>query len=175
MIKVPNKVIHIWCDGSAINNGENVGCGGYGYVLLYGDFTNVDLNSKYCEDSNTLTGWGSSKGTTNQREEMKALINGLKRVTKPEIQIEVFLDSAYVKNCMEQRWYDKWRLNGWKNSKKEPVANRDLWEELLDIVESNMLFIKYTKIKSHTKVYYNELCDQLAKKGLDEARYGVSE
>jgi len=172
---VPNKVIHLWTDGSSINSGENVGCGGHGYVLLYGDFTDVDLNTKYCDDSHTLTGWGSATDTTNQREEMKALISALKRIKNHDILITVFLDSAYVKNCMEQRWYDKWRLNGWKNSKKEPVANKDLWEELIDIVESNMLFIKYVKVKSHTNVYYNELADQLAKKGLDEARYGVDE
>jgi ribonuclease HI len=165
-----SKTIHLWTDGSSINNGENVGCGGHGYVLLYGNFDGVDLNTKYCDDQFTLTGYGKASETTNQREEMKAVIEGLKRITTKSIPIEIFSDSAYFINCMNQRWYDNWRINGWKNSKKQPVANKDLWEEMLDIIESNMLFVKFNKVKGHSGIYYNELCDKLAGQGLDESR-----
>jgi ribonuclease HI len=169
-----SKQIHLWTDGSSINNGEEKGLGGHGYVLLYGKFDNVDLDSKYCDDKYTLTGYGSATNTTNQREEMKACIEGLKRIKKTDIPIVVFADSAYLVNCMNQRWYDKWRSNGWKNSKKEPVANQDLWEKLLRIIEDNGLFIKFQKIKGHAGIYYNELVDKLAGQGLKEVREKVS-
>lgn len=155
--------------GSAVNNGKNAGCGGYGYVLLYGDFLNIDINTEYCDKKFTLTGYGSAKETTNQRMEITSLIEALKRIRDPSIPIEVFMDSAYVLNCLSQRWYDKWRLNGWINSKEEPVANKELWEELISIIEDNMLFIKFNKVKSHTGIFYNEIVDKLAKKGLNEA------
>lgn len=165
-----SKQIHLWTDGSAINNGDEKGLGGHGYILLYGNFEGVDLDKKYCEDKFTLTGYSSSTETTNNREEMKSCIEGLKRIKKQDIPIVVFADSAYLVNCMNQRWYESWRRNGWRNSKKEPVANQDLWEELLEIIESNMLFVKFQKIKGHSGIYYNELVDSLAGKGLKEAR-----
>lgn len=165
-----SKQIHLWTDGSSINNGENKGLGGHGYVLLYGNFEGVDITTKYCDDEFTLTDWNGADNTTNQREEMKACIEGLKRIKTTDIPIQVFADSAYLLNCMNQRWYDNWRTNGWKNSKKQPVANQDLWEELLEVIESNMLFVKFNKVKGHSKVYYNELCDELARKGLDKMR-----
>jgi ribonuclease HI len=164
------KTIHLWTDGSSINNGENKGLGGHGYVLLYGDFEGVDITTKYCDDKFTLTGWEGASETTNQREEMKACIEGLKKIKNHSIPVTVFADSAYLINCMNQRWFDKWRINGWKNSKKEPVANQDLWEELLDVIESNMMFVKFDKVKGHSKVFYNEQCDVLARQGLDKMR-----
>lgn len=164
------KTIHLWTDGSSVNNGDEKGLGGHGYVLLYGNFDGVDITTKYCEDRFTLTGWGYDTNTTNQREEMKACIEGLKRIKNPDIPITVFADSAYLINCMKQRWYDKWRTNGWKNSKKEPVANQDLWEELLQIIEDGFLNVTFDKVKGHSKVQYNEDCDELARKGLNKAR-----
>lgn len=165
-----SKIIHLWTDGSAVNNGEEKGLGGHGYVLLYGNFENVDLDTKYCDDKFTLVGYSSATDTTNNREEMKSCIEGLKRIKKTDIPIVVFADSAYLVNCMNQRWYDSWRKNGWKNSKKEPVANQDLWEKLLNVIENNMLFVKFQKIKGHNGIYYNELVDRLAGQGLKEAR-----
>lgn len=178
-----SKSIHLWGDGSSINNGENVGCGGCGYTLLFGDFGKVCdedgkvkevFKTKYCEDDKfMLTGWEASKEhTTNQREEIKAIIYGLKRIKNYELPIEVFSDSAYLVNCMNDKWHINWRNNGWKNSSKKPVENQDLWEELLEIVEDNFLNIRWNKVKGHSKIYYNEQCDKLAGKGLDKARYG---
>lgn len=164
------KEIHIWTDGSSINNGENKGMGGYGVVLLYGDFSEVDIITKYCEDEFTKTDFRGATETTNQREEIKSVIEGLKMLKRTDVDVQVFSDSAYVVNCMNDGWYRNWRTNGWVNSKKKPVENRDLWEELLSIIEDNGFFIKFNKIKGHDKIYYNEFADQLAKKGLDEVR-----
>lgn len=168
------KSIHLWTDGSSVNSGKkDVGCGGYGFVLLYGDFNHLsddDLKTKYCDDKYMLTGFKGFTNTTNQREEIRAMAEGLKRINKYDIPIKIFSDSAYVLNGLQQRWFDKWRINGWKNSKKQPVENREQWEDLLSAIESNMLFVSYQKVKSHTGIYYNELADQLANKGLDQAR-----
>lgn len=167
------KEIHLWSDGSSINNGENKGLGGYGFVLLYGDFSNLteaDMKTKYCDDKFTMTGYKGYTNTTNQKEEIRSVIEALKRIQNTKIQIQVFSDSAYLVNCMNKRWFDNWRLNGWKNSKKQPVENREQWEELLEIIESNMLFIKFNKVKGHSKIFYNELADVQANKGLDEVR-----
>ncbi|MCR8994705.1 ribonuclease H [Brevibacillus laterosporus] len=164
------KEIHLWTDGSSVNNGAEKGLGGHGYVLLYGNFEGADLDIKYCDDKYMLTGFGSHTETTNQREEMKACIEGLKRIKNTNINIVVFADSAYLINCMKQRWYDNWRSNGWKNSKKQSVANQDLWEELLEIVEGKGLWVKFEKIKGHDGIYYNEMVDDLARNGLNEAR-----
>lgn len=169
------KTIHLWTDGSSINNGDKyVGCGGCGYTLLYGDFSHVDdklLRTEYCDEKFIKKGYHSSiEHTTNQREEIRAVILGLKSINNPNIPIEVFSDSAYVINCMNQKWYVNWRTNGWENSKKQPVENQDLWEELLEVIEDNFFKIKWNKVKGHSGIFYNELCDRLANKGLDEAK-----
>lgn len=164
------KTIHLWSDGSSINNGENKGMGGYGFALLYGNFENADLNTEYCTEKFMLTGFKGYTETTNQRMEIKAITEGLKRVSNKKIEIDVFSDSAYVVNCMNQRWFDNWRRNGWKNSKKQPVENQDLWEELLAEIEDNFLVVRFNKVKGHSKIFYNELCDKLANKGLAEIR-----
>jgi ribonuclease HI len=165
-----DKEIHLWCDGSSINHGEGQGCGGYGYILLYGNFEGLDLTQKYCDDKYTLSGYGSATNTNNQRMELQSVISGLKRITRYDIPITVFSDSAYIVECMNQGWYRGWRNNKWKNSKGKSVKNQDLWEELLNIIEDNFLMIKFVKIKGHNEVYYNELADRLAKKGLEEAK-----
>lgn len=169
------KTIHLWTDGSSINNGEKyVGCGGSGYCLLFGDFSKLsetDLKTEYGEEGSTLKGhFSSPEHTTNQREEIRAVILGLKRIKNSEIPIEVFSDSAYLINCMNQKWYVNWRTNGWKNSKKQPVENQDLWEELLEVIEDNFFKVKWNKVKGHSKIFYNEECDRLANIGLSEAK-----
>jgi ribonuclease HI len=164
------KEIHLWTDGASVSNGRYKGVGGYGFVLLYGDFSNVNLNEKYCDDRYMLTGYKGFTDTTNQRMEIMSVIEGLKRLTTFEIPIQVFSDSAYLVNCMNQRWFDKWKINGWKNSKKEPVENRDLWEELLSIIEDNFAKIKFNKVKGHEGIFYNEMVDSLAKKGLEQMK-----
>ena len=51
-----------------------------------------------------------------------------------EGRLEVVSDSTYVVNCFRDRWWEGWLKRDWKNSKKEPVANRDLWEPLIELV-----------------------------------------
>ena len=53
--------------------------------------------------------------------------------------VEVVLDSTYVVNCFRDRWYDGWLRRGWRNSNRKPVANRDLWEPLIELYLSRRL------------------------------------
>lgn len=108
---------------------------------------------------------GGERDTTNQRMELKAAIEGLKSLEKPS-KVKLHSDSAYLINCMNQRWYEKWRTNGWKNAKKKPVENRDLWEELLRI--SSVHDVEWIKVKGHSGVKGNERCDALVRKEIDK-------
>ena len=69
--------------------------------------------------------YGAERDTTNQRMEIRAAIEGLKRLQEPR-RVRLFSDSAYIINCMNDGWHLKWRRNGWKNSAKKPVKNADL-------------------------------------------------
>jgi ribonuclease HI len=75
---------------------------------------------------------GREQQTTNNRMELRAAIEGLKALEKPS-KVRLFSDSAYLINCMNEAWYAKWERNGWKNSKKKPVENANLWRELLKL------------------------------------------
>ena len=64
--------------------------------------------------------------------------------------IEIVSDSTYVVNCFRDRWYDGWRRRGWKNSQRQPVANRDLWEPLLDLALADGPEITFRWVKGHS-------------------------
>jgi ribonuclease HI len=74
--------------------------------------------------------------------------------------IEIVSDSTYVVNCFRDKWYVKWQKNGWKNSKREPVANDDLWRPLIELVRSNDVTFRW--VKGHSGDRMNDLVDQLA-------------
>ena len=149
-----DKII-IYTDGACSGNQNSENIGGYGAVLIY--------------KGHRKEIYDGEKNTTNNKMEMKACIEALKTLKKKEIGVEVYTDSAYVCNCINQKWYIKWKSNGWKNSKKDPVENKELWVELLDLVE-NLDDIKFIKVKGHSGVELNELADQLANKGMDKCR-----
>lgn len=84
---------------------------------------------------------GIETESTNQRAELLAVIHSLMwgvrqgpSFMRPQYAITVVSDSAYVVNCFRDRWYEKWEANGWISSGGKPVANRDLWEDLLRLV-----------------------------------------
>ena len=113
---------------------------------------------------------GGEARSTNQRMEIQAVVEGLKALKKP-CEVTVYSDSAYVVNCLNQRWFDNWRRNGWLNSSKKPVVNRELWEALLDAVENGGHAVSFEKVKGHANLLgrasseaerYNQRCDALA-------------
>ena len=77
----------------------------------------------------TVHGSGGEAHTTNQRMEVTAVLEALRaHADRPIGSITIVSDSTYVVNCFRDRWWVRWQQNGWKNSKKEPVANTDLWK-----------------------------------------------
>lgn len=109
---------------------------------------------------------GGERNTSNQRMELTACIKALEAITATEKPVAIYSDSAYLVNCMHERWYDRWRKNGWKNAKKQPVENRDLWERLLELLEGRR--VRFQKVEGHAGVELNERADELAQLGIRE-------
>lgn len=151
-----NKVT-IYTDGAASGNGTENARGGWAYMI--------------CADGgDTIKNYGGEVKTTNNRMEMMAAIKGLdaaRALYGKEVEIEVISDSAYLINCYMQKWYCGWERNGWINSNKKPVLNRDLWEILLPYFKDSK--IKFSKVKGHAGHIENEEVDKLAKRGAMEA------
>ena len=105
------KVI-IYTDGACSGN---PGPGGWGTILMYKEYKK-ELS-------------GGVKQTTNNIMEITAVLEGLKAL-KMQCEVEVYSDSAYVVNAFNSHWIDGWKKNGWKNSQKEEVKNKELWQEL---------------------------------------------
>lgn len=139
-------MIKIYTDGSATKTRY-----GWGYVFI--DDEGVSISS------------GTEDDSTNQRMELTAAINGLNHwklnyYNDFNDSILVYSDSAYLVNCYKQKWYESWQSNGWVNSKKEPVANQDLWEQLIPYF--NNPAISFVKVQGHTGDKYNEMANDLA-------------
>ena len=143
----------IYCDGSTKGNGKENSVGAWAYALINGEY-----NSLTYADSEAV------KDTTNQRMELHAAIEALTKVCAmaifPQDSVVVYTDSAYLHNCYTQGWYKNWQKNGWKNSKKQPVANQDLWEMLIPYFET--FGIDFVKVKGHAGNQWNEYVDNLA-------------
>lgn len=137
------KEVTIYTDGACSGN---PGPGGWGAVLIYGEATK--------EIS------GGEKVTTNNKMELTAPIEALKLLKEP-CKVKLYSDSAYLINCFKDKWYAGWEKNGWVNSKKEPVANKELWQELLRLTRIHD--IEWLKVKGHAGDYWNERCDELAR------------
>lgn len=112
---------------------------------------------------------GAAARTTNQRMELNAVLDALESLEGP---LEVISDSSYVVNCFRDRWWEGWIARGWVNSQKSPVANRDLWEPLVDQVRSRDVVFRW--VKGHSGDRWNDLADRLAVEAADsqEGRRG---
>jgi ribonuclease HI len=140
------KSVVIYTDGACSGN---PGPGGWAAVLIYRDMTK--------EIS------GGESHTTNQRMELQAVCEALECL-KEACEVRLHSDSAYVVNCITQRWYVSWRKNGWRNSKGDPVQNQDLWERLLAAMSRHQ--VHFEKVKGHAGVALNERCDELARQAV---------
>jgi ribonuclease HI len=136
----------IYTDGACSGN---PGPGGWGAVIFDNDNKQKNIS-------------GSEKNTTNNRMELSAAIMALEEVNINS-EITIYTDSTYVKNGITE-WVLKWKENGWKNSNKEPVKNKDLWEKLDNLCEQNTINWKW--VKGHASNKYNNLADELATKAI---------
>src|SRR6478736_7968456 len=107
---------------------------------------------------------GSEFPSTNQRMELRAAAEAIDHhLDSPDLTI--VSDSAYLINCMNNNWYKRWHMNGWRNVRGEPVANQDLWETTARYVQENPN-IKFEKVKGHSGDRGNDMADELATRGL---------
>lgn len=134
----------VYTDGACIGN---PGPGGWAWAVPDGPFAS-----------------GPEVLTTNQRMEIRA---ALEAVTTLEGPVEVVSDSTYVVNCFRDSWWEGWLQRGWLNKAKAPVANRDLWEPLIDAVRADPGRVTFSWVKGHSDHPMNDLVDRLA---VDAAR-----
>ena len=144
---VISRKIELFTDGACKGN---PGLGGWGVLIKNSNILN-ELK-------------GFQQLTTNNRMELIAVIEGLKSI-KENAHIEITTDSMYVKNGINQ-WINNWKRNGWKTAAKKPVKNKDLWQELDELVQNYS--IKWIWVKGHSGHPGNERADQLANEAIEE-------
>ena len=136
------KTVTLYTDGACSGN---PGPGGWGAIL------------EYMGHKRELS--GGELGTTNNRMELTAVIEGLKALKEPCI-VELYSDSKYVIDALQKGWAVGWRKRGWIKSDKKPALNPDLWEVLLNLADYHELH--YHWVKGHADNPMNNRCDELA-------------
>ncbi len=107
---------------------------------------------------------GAEAHTTNQRMELRAVIEAL--LAAPEGPVEIVSDSSYVVKCFHDRWYVGWRRRAWRNASGQAVANRDLWERLLELALGERE-VQFRWVKGHSGDALNDFVDSLATRAAD--------
>ena len=102
---------------------------------------------------------GAEAHTTNQRMEIQAALEAVQSLDGPLVVVS---DSTYVVNCFRDRWWEGWLARGWMNKAKKPVANRDLWEPLIEAVRADPTRVAFRWVKGHSNDPANDLVDRLA-------------
>lgn len=143
--RAPHDAIHIYTDGACSGN---PGPGGWAWAVA---------------PKGEPFGSGSERPSTNQRMEIRAAIEALRAFRDHAGVIVIVSDSTYVVNCFRQRWWEGWLSRGWKNSQRQPVANRELWEDLFDqLVHRGSGNTVFQWVKGHSGNPMNDLVDTLA-------------
>ena len=142
------KDVIIYTDGACSGN---PGPGGWGCILFY---TDSEANEPKLEMS------GGEPDTTNNRMELTAVIEGIKKLKSP-CNITVYSDSQYVCNAFNKGWLAGWQKKGWVNSSKEPVKNIDLWKQYITVSQQHK--VRFVNVKGHSDNVYNNRCDELAR------------
>lgn len=135
--------MEIYTDGACSGN---PGKGGWCAILMYGGKEKV------------LS--GGELETTNNRMEVYAAIAGLSAL-KEKCAVNLYSDSAYLVNAIDQGWLDNWRKNAWRTADKKPVKNQDLWQALYEKLCCHE--VTFIKVKGHADNEYNNRCDKVAR------------
>jgi ribonuclease HI len=139
--------VEIFTDGACRGN---PGPGGWGVLLRAGPHEK-EL-------------WGGEPATTNNRMELTAAIEGLRKLTRPCV-VDLYTDSQYVRLGITE-WTATWKRKGWKNASRKPVKNQDLWRALDE--EAARHEIRWHWVKGHSGHPENERADELANRAIDE-------
>lgn len=149
--------VKIFTDGSC---SPNPGTGGWAALIYFKDsLFPVELK-------------GAEKNTTNNRMEIKAVIEALKRVDKGS-PVEITTDSQYLYNAFNKGWIESWKRKGWKTRNNKKVKNIEMWEELLNLLEGRN--VTWHWIESHNNHPENTKCDRLANQARKELERGETE
>ncbi|HMK50831.1 MAG TPA: ribonuclease HI [Thermodesulfovibrionales bacterium] len=143
--------VEVFTDGACSGN---PGVGGYGVILRSG------------RREKELSGCESM--TTNNRMELTAVLKALEALKKP-CRVKVVTDSNYVVKGMTT-WIHAWIRNSWKNSQKQDVMNKDLWEQLLKVSKGHD--ITWEWVKGHNEHAENERCDSIARLAIQSCKKG---
>jgi len=146
-------MIKIYTDGACKGN---PGIGGWGALLIYNE-QSIEI-------------FDGELQTTNNRMELKAVIEALNHATSMNDDIQIYTDSSYVQKGI-QEWIHNWKKNGWRSSNKKPVKNQDLWQEL-DTLNSS-LKVEWFWVKGHAGHPGNERADFLANEGVKKIQQGI--
>lgn len=136
------KQVTIYTDGACSGN---PGPGGWGAILLYGDFRK-ELS-------------GGEGQTTNNRMELTGAITALEALREP-CGVDLYSDSKYVIDGLQKGWAKGWKAKGWIKSDKKPALNPDLWDRLLAQYEHHQVTLHW--VKGHAENENNNRCDELA-------------
>lgn len=154
--------VRIFTDGACSGN---PGPGGWAAIF------NTD------KECNIIKGY--EENTTNNRMELTAVVMAMERIHRSHENgnvYELFSDSAYVVNSINNAWIKVWKSNDWKTTRNEDIKNKDLWDRYLKVIEElnkNKIVLKIIKIKGHTGNAFNEYVDKLAKEEVLKAKkYG---
>lgn len=141
------KQVQLITDGACLGN---PGPGGWACILRFGEYKREVF--------------GSEPHTTNNRMELQAAIEGLKRI-KESCSVQIITDSEYLKNGITT-WIHGWKRNGWRKADKQPVVNQDLWILLDEQVNRHQT--KWVWTKGHASHEDNNRCDELASRAARE-------
>lgn len=136
------KTVTIYTDGACSGN---PGPGGYGAILMFNG-TAKELSAGY-------------KSTTNNRMELRGVIAALHALKEP-CTVDLYTDSRYIVDAIDQGWAERWRRNNWMRNKKDPALNPDLWATLLELLRTHRVTFHWTR--GHAGDPLNERCDELA-------------
>lgn len=134
--------MELWADGACSGN---PGPGGWAAILR-------------CDGHERELSGGEPQ-TTNNRMELRSVIEGLRALTRP-VHVIVHTDSSYVERPFSDGWLDSWQRNGWRTKDKKDVKNRELWEELLALTQQHQ--VEFKRVKGHSGIELNERVDELA-------------
>jgi ribonuclease HI len=110
--------------------------------------------------------WGGEPRTTNNRMEMRAVIEALSALKRPSA-ITIVTDSAYVKDGITS-WIHGWKKRGWLTADRKPVKNAELWQQMEAAAARHRVSWKW--VKGHAGDPGNERADALANRGVDSVR-----